>query len=401
MISNSGHDENGRYSGGKAGDQTKTEWKIIAWYNRPWNCVLRHPDANVRRMIADLGRKAAENNNVGYDQNQRYTYWDQLVTVGYDPSKITKPCEADCSTGVIANVKAVGYLLGIPALKNLKATYTGNMRSCFKQAGFTVLTDSKYLSSDAYLLEGDILLNDAHHTATNLTTGSKALALDDRIEDTTVERIAQVVYGEAGVIGSENALLAVAQCIKDMRDTGQFGGSLTAVMKNNFDAYATNRVTTEAARKAVRDVFLNGKRRFPNDKILQFRSFTNYSDGQGHMSSKCDSLLRRYDYLGEDHKDFRWGHFYFGKKGKQTGSEKPAYPPTVTDTKTPFSVKVSITDLNIRTGPGTNYSKTGHCTGIGVFTITEVKSGKGSTAGWGKLLSGAGWIALDYAKKLK
>ena len=387
MISNSGHDENGRYSGGKAGDQTMTEWKIINWYNRPWNCVLRHPDSRVRKMISDLGRK--------------YTYWDQLVAVGYDPSKITKPCEADCSAGVIANVKAVGYLLGIPALKNLKATYTGNMRSCFKQVGFTVLTDSKYLSSDAYLLEGDILLNDAHHTATNLTTGSKALALDDKIEDTTVERIAQVVYGEAGVIGSENALLAVAQCIKDMRDTGQFGGSLTAVMKNNFDAYTTNRVTTEAARKAVRDVFLNGKRRFPNDKILQFRSFTNYSDGQGHMSSKCDSLLRRYDYLGEDHKDFRWGHFYFGRKGNQAGSEKPTPPSIVTDAKTPFSVKVSITDLNIRTGPGTNYSKTGHCTGIGVFTITEVKNGKGSTAGWGKLLSGAGWIALDYAKKLK
>lgn len=65
-----------------------------------------------------------------------------------------------------------------------------------------------------------------------------------------------------------------------------------------------------------------------------------------------------------------------------------------------FSVRVSISDLNIRRGPGTNYAKTGKCTGKGVFTITEVKSGKGSTAGWGKLKSGAGWISLDYAKKL-
>lgn len=65
-----------------------------------------------------------------------------------------------------------------------------------------------------------------------------------------------------------------------------------------------------------------------------------------------------------------------------------------------FSVRVSITDLNIRRGPGTNYAKTGKCTGKGVFTITEVKSGKGSTAGWGRLKSGAGWISLDYAKRI-
>ena len=53
-------------------------------------------------------------------------------------------------------------------------------------------------------------------------------------------------------------------------------------------------------------------------------------------------------------------------------------------------------DLNIRIGPGINYSKTGRCTGIGVFTITEVKKGEGSTNGWGKLKSGAGWISMDY-----
>lgn len=173
MISNCGHDENGRYSGGKAGDQTGTEWRIIPWYNRPWNCVLRHPDANIRQAIADMATKAANNNKIGYDQSQRYTYWQQLKSVGYDPSKITVACETDCSDGVISNVKAVGYKLNINSLKNINATYTGNMRQGFKNAGFQVLTDSKYLTSDNYLLPGDILLNDAHHTATNLTKGSK------------------------------------------------------------------------------------------------------------------------------------------------------------------------------------------------------------------------------------
>ena len=66
----------------------------------------------------------------------------------------------------------------------------------------------------------------------------------------------------------------------------------------------------------------------------------------------------------------------------------------------PYKVRVSITDLNIRKGPGTNYDKTGQCTGIGSFTIVEEKTGKGSTKGWGKLKSGAGWISLDYCEKV-
>ena len=57
LISNSGHDENGKYLGGKAGDQTGTEWALIPWYNRPWKCVLRHPDAKVRAKLAELASR--------------------------------------------------------------------------------------------------------------------------------------------------------------------------------------------------------------------------------------------------------------------------------------------------------------------------------------------------------
>lgn len=177
MISNSGKDENRKYHGGVAGDQGG-EWNIINWYNRPWNCILRHPDVKVRAKIAELARKSALNNMIGYDQYQRNTFWTQLQMVNYDPSKIKTPCEADCSAGVIAITKAVGYLLGINALKNVNATYTGNMRTGFRNAGFEVLTASKYLTSDAYLLSGDILLNDNAHTAINLDNGSKASATD-------------------------------------------------------------------------------------------------------------------------------------------------------------------------------------------------------------------------------
>lgn len=66
----------------------------------------------------------------------------------------------------------------------------------------------------------------------------------------------------------------------------------------------------------------------------------------------------------------------------------------------PFVVKVSIKNLNIRKGPGSNYATTGAYTGVGSFTIVETKAGTGSKSGWGKLKSGAGWISLDYATKI-
>lgn len=173
-ISNSGSDENGNYKGGKAGDQTGREWYIRDWYNRPWNCVLRHPNAEVRKCLATLAVKAANNDNIGYDQAQRETYRQALEKAGWDPEKIEEAVESDCSAGVIANIIATGYILGIAGLQNFGATYTGNMRMEGGNRGFMILTDPKYLTSSEYLLAGDIPLNDAHHVCTVVTNGKKS-----------------------------------------------------------------------------------------------------------------------------------------------------------------------------------------------------------------------------------
>ena len=67
--------------------------------------------------------------------------------------------------------------------------------------------------------------------------------------------------------------------------------------------------------------------------------------------------------------------------------------------KVSYRVRVSIKNLNIRKGPGTNFDKTGKYTGIGVFTIVAEADGEDATK-WGKLKSGAGWISLDYTKRI-
>ncbi len=61
---------------------------------------------------------------------------------------------------------------------------------------------------------------------------------------------------------------------------------------------------------------------------------------------------------------------------------------------TPYLVRVTIPDLNIRKGPGTTYDTTGKFTGKGCFTIVEERDG------WGRLKSGAGWICLDYTTRI-
>lgn len=171
-ISNCGKGENG-YRNQQAGDQTGREWYVRSWYKYPWTCVLRHPNASIREDIANLATLGANNDNIGYDQADRTTFWTQLQAAGYDPSKISKACESDCSSGVAAIVKAVGYRKGDSKLQGVSIhCVTSNLRAALKAAGFEVFTASKYLDSSNYLLRGDILLNDGAHTCINLTNGA-------------------------------------------------------------------------------------------------------------------------------------------------------------------------------------------------------------------------------------
>lgn len=178
-IENCGHDENNKYKGGKAGDQTGKECYLRSWYNRPWTCVLHYPDPEVRMLIARMAIAAALNDNVGYDQSQRTTFWTALKEANYNPVMIHTPCEADCTSSTTAICKGAGYLTDVAGLKNLSLSITSrNMRAQFQKAGFGVRTLSKYLTSPDYLDPGDILLYENHHAAINVTVGKYGYAAE-------------------------------------------------------------------------------------------------------------------------------------------------------------------------------------------------------------------------------
>jgi len=108
-----------------------------------------------------------------------------------------------------------------------------------------------------------------------------------------------------------------------------------------------------------------------------------------------------------DDKDSQKGAFKDYDNAKKCADANPGYSVFnskgeclyTSPKKEKFKVRVTINDLNIRAGAGTNYPVVG-VTGKGVFTIVETSPGQGSVKGWGKLLSGKGWISLDYCTRL-
>lgn len=312
-ISNSGHDENNRYNSGAAGDQTGLEWQLKKWYPRPWTVVLRHPDKTVQRMLAEFGIDAALNNMIGYDQYQRNTYWNQLQNYGYKPANIKTKCEADCTAGVTANIKAVGKLLGLPELEKLALdTYSGNMKARLVAIGFRALTASKYLSSPDYLLPGDILLYEGHHAATNITRGK--YASDSTVQPTEgADGVLKKGDVGAGVKTLQKRLVALGYDIGKYGVDGDFGKDTEKAVKQfqianklpltgKYDKATAAKMEEILERIAYKHVVITGD-------AVNVRSEPNTSGQIYGVAKKGDKL----DYKGDKSTD---GWFHVAYKGK-------------------------------------------------------------------------------------
>lgn len=155
----------------------------------------------------------------------------------------------------------------------------------------------------------------------------------------------------------------------------------------------------KAAGKSIGD--MNTQLAYLWQELQGYKSVMETLKAATSVRAASDAVLTGYERPADQSESVQKKRAEYGQKyydkfagGGQQAAPTPAAPAT------PFAARIEIDDLNIRTGAGTNYAKTGEYTGRGVFTITEVKGGKGSTAGWGKLKSGAGWVSLDYCTRL-
>ena len=170
-IGHASSDEERKAHGGKAGDQTGGEVCIREWYPSPWDTVLRFKDAAKAEKAAKAMEAACANDNIGYDQYQRNTLLAKAEAVEFDLAKVDEPCETDCSALVSVCAQAAG--IDIPYTSG-NAPWTGIMAAQFMSTGeFEELREAKYLTTDAHLKRGDILLRTSGHTAMALENGAE------------------------------------------------------------------------------------------------------------------------------------------------------------------------------------------------------------------------------------
>lgn len=185
IIGSARIDENGRAHGGRAGDQTGKEVSTQNWYkhSKGW-VVLRAKDPKKAAKIAQAMRAACDNPNIGYDQYQNSTLWNEVKDKGYDPAKASKPCETDCAR----LVRVCCAYAGIMA----KDFYTASEVDKLMDTGeFVKFTTSKYTNQSDYLGAGDILVTKTKgHTVVVLTNGSK---YDGEVEEPSVPLGARIL----------------------------------------------------------------------------------------------------------------------------------------------------------------------------------------------------------------
>lgn len=167
-IGHSSIDENGKISGGALGDQTGKEVCTRAWYNGGWNIVLRPNSASLAEKSAQFVEAICANNNVGYDQYNRNSLYKLASANGFNGATVGK-CECDCSsfmhTAAIAGGANIHY--------GSNGATTRTLRTVLGNSGYyTLLKESKYLTSDKYLKRGDILVKEGSHTIMALGNGS-------------------------------------------------------------------------------------------------------------------------------------------------------------------------------------------------------------------------------------
>ena len=141
-------DENGNANWGKAGDQTSKEVATEPYYkHRLGWYMLRPKEAAVARKIGLAMIEACLNNNIGYDQSERYGVINCLKKYGRI-AKINEPTEADCSSLVRACCLQAGIVAG--------DFNTSNELAVLEKTG--AFHKAVVVTNDTKLCAGDVLV---------------------------------------------------------------------------------------------------------------------------------------------------------------------------------------------------------------------------------------------------
>ena len=215
-IGNAVGDEHGKASGGEPGDQTGEELRIQPWYlnKKGWR-VFRPKSYEVAQKLADDMRAACDNPAIGYDQKQRNALYTVADQVGFDCSKVDKPCECDCSSLVRVCLAYAGIKTG-----NFN---TASEPSVLKKTGaFDEMIGPEYTDESGWLKTGDILVTTVKgHTAIVLNNGDHVDPRPpepDPPEPEPKDKFVEVI-GKSVRVRSSDSVLGRTQFIAHKGDT--------------------------------------------------------------------------------------------------------------------------------------------------------------------------------------
>lgn len=383
-------------------------------HKKGWN-VMRAKDSNNAKKIADNMVTACNNPSLGYDQGASRL---GVIAAGI---KTILPTGCDCSSLVRACVKeATG--------KDPGNFNTSNEVNALAKTG---LFKPVFEYTSATKLErGDILVTKTKgHTAVVVEVKTEA-AKPPKVPTTKIQNGVEFLwkyfsscglsdYAVAGILGNLHEESAMKP--NNLQNTSEKkfkvnDDEYTQLVDNGIytkDQFVNDKAGyglaqwTSAGRKKGLYEYLKGSGKSIADldgqahyiwkEISADKSLMSALKSAKSVREASDAVLHKYERPADqsesaEKKRAVAGNSYYSIYAKTKTAPAPITP--VVSNGEPFLVKVDNQFLNIRKGPGLEYDKTGQYTGIGTFTIMEVKNG------FGRLKSGQGWISMDYATRI-
>lgn len=212
-------DENGKTSGGKAGDQTGKEVCTQAYYmhSKGWY-ALRAKSVTHANALAVAMKEACNNNKIGYDQNERNGVITQLKKYG-SLSKIATATECDCSSLVRACIiQATG--------KDVGNMTTGNLATTLENSG--LFDTKKNVTGESMLYNGDILVTK--------TKGHTVIVVSGRARAETKSYLSKGDKGDA-VKTMQTMLIAIGYSCGSYGTDGDFGSDSDKALRKFQEDY--------------------------------------------------------------------------------------------------------------------------------------------------------------------
>lgn len=335
LIGHIAVDKNGIATGGSSAALSTDTIFTRLFYDKQWHSVYRPTSEAKAEIIATTMENICANDNIQYSKEDRLGLYNQAKLHKWDVTKITEPCGADSICMLFVIIRALGEVVG-----NEQAVQFDNLDWLLTRSG---LQQMKFRDKE-FLKRGDIIVSDSH-VAVVLSDGKE---IDRRTSAQHVmERLAKNQYYVGKEIGSATTKTSI---------------SVYSGPGIHFIEYKVIPRNTELA---ILEVLTDGW-----FKIV----YPYVQAGYGYIRDLSGTALNIAD--------------------KSILPSKEEEEEEIISTPVNYQVRLKVSVVNVRKGPGKEYAVVGNASSWNKYTIIQ------ECNGWGYLSTENGWINLSKTSKI-